>query len=680
MVSHSFEDGRKERESMIIYLLAPLLLTIFFELIGRTIADKFNGIDLLFYFPLGFFACLCLTYPLLFITINDLSFYLFLIIVLLLGALALFFIIKNIRVIKKKVSWQSLLFLLAIALFLTYYSVNTTLGDLNGFDSSLYLNFVTNNIANPKFNSKDIFFNGPTEVSLTYYSGQVYYYLAGVVVYIFGKLATLLRIEYYYATTFIWAFQILFNLTFAALLLEGFKSVKEKYSAVLPFVLICIFFGRVYFNNVYGFFGNSWLTLAISYGSLFLYRYFKTQEDKYRYLFYLHLLAGCSLSSSGIYILIFALFAFFFFNYQQKGLFREYAWVALLPLINALNMERLPAILVYCLPLTISLLFYFVGQPVVEFMNKHKLIMPFLFLCFLLTFVASRFYSSGLWDFSGLLNNLSQRYDMTINYFYLEEGKHLINSYKLFVLVVFGLVCCLEYKNPYIRFCLILIVVFFNPFCCNVLNHFINVYYRAYVLMINPFSLFIYYDLLANRFKIKYLSIVLVIVVLLMGGLNKPIYYHFSHMPKQDYDMVYKMNKSEMEVIRELKGLFEYYDEDNPYIITGNLLTQSMLPQGRYLYGRAYYVSKNWSEAEKALYGIFYTPQFLGDYLVEDPDYDHMAYYLQEAAVDFLVVDKRVEYYDPIQDNYYSLVYKVNNECQTYPVYENDIYVIYHFE
>lgn len=662
------------------YFLIPLLLTLFFELFGRNVAKKMHISALTFYFPLGFFACLCLTYPLLLLTINNGSFYLFLLIIAILLIAAVTIIIKDIRKIDSRLSLSALLLLLLLTAFLTYYSINTGLGDLNGFDTSLYLNFVTNNIANPHFNSKDIFLNGPTEVSLTYYSGQVYYYLAGVIVYVFGKAAALLNIEYYYATAFIWTFQLFFNLCFAAVLIEGYRNVRHKAAALFPLTLLLVFFGRVYFNNVYGFFGNSWLTLAISYGSLFLYRYLKDRERKDRYLFYLHLLAGCSLSSSGIYVLIFALFALFFCDYQQKALFKEYAWVAVLPLINALNMERFPLLVVYGLPLTIALLFYFVGPGVADYINKHRLIIPFLLLCFLLTFGASRFYSRSIWDFSGLLDNLSQRYDMTINYFYLEEGKHLINFYKVFVLTVFGLVCWVERRESYIQFALILILVFFNPFSCNVLNHFINVYYRAYVLLINPLSLLIYYDYLAERLDLGYPALVLTLVVLLIGEISQPLYYHYSHIPSKDYDPIYKMDKSEMAVIRELREMFGFFGEEDPYIISGNLLTQSMLPQGHYLYGRDYFISEKWSAAEKALYGIFYTPQYLGDQLVKDPDYDNMAKYLKQAGIDFLVIDKRVEYHDLLQNNYYSLFYKVNNECATYPVYENDNYAIYHFE
>ena len=664
-----------------IYFIIPVLMIIYFELLGRWISLKFKR-TMHIYFPIGFLFATAIIYPSLLITINNLSFYLILVLYVSLFIVSVVLIVKDIKKIDRSINMIDILLILLIGSILTYYSYNTSLGNLHGFDSLYYINFTVNNIGKHVMNSSGVYLNGPLEESLTYYTGQTYYYFAGVVLYIFGKFCALFKIEYFYETAFIWVFQIIFDFLYSSIILEAAHRTKNKTISFVSVLLLVFMLGKVYFNNVYGFFGNSLLLISISYMTLFLYDYFNNKEKKDRYFVYILLISGCALSSSGIFILLFSLIALFFFEYNTKNLYKEYAIVCTFPLINAFNMERYSWFIIYGIPALVFIILYFGNDFFSKSINK-KVTRAIFVLLFIGIFIASRFYSEGLFDFSGLLNNSSQSSDMTLDYFSLSKELTLENIYKVFVLLLIPVSLFTERKNNLYEFFILLIILFFNPFNCNLFNHFISVYYRAYSIIVNPFVLILSFDLVFNRVSnnaIKYgiCTFAVIFIVFYIDFIN-PIYYHYEHKPSNDYNYIYKMDNDKIDVIRELKSEIINYDNKNPYIITGNLLTQGMINNARYIYGRTYLQPDYWTNSDRKLFEIFYPSAYLGDVVSKNPNYDNMLEYIVNAKVDYIVVDKREEYYDKEKKDYSYLFYKVSEVCGIYPIYENDTYAIYHY-
>lgn len=669
-------------EKVLLLIIIPLLLAIYFELVGRLIVNSICKTKLQIYFPVGLLCVLGIIYPTSLLINYCASFYILLVIYLFLFVLSIYLMIRKIDCIDKSINYVGFIVAIVICIVLTYYSYNTTLGNLNGFDSVHYLNMVSQNIGINRLNSRDIYLNTiPAEFPMMYYTNEVYYYFAGVILFCVSKIFTLLKINMYYGVGFVWIFQILFNFTIGSIIFESFKRIKCKIGFLACSIPIIFVFAKLYYNNAFGFYGNSWYTLALAYIMLFIFDYFDNQENN-RYIIYLLLLGMCSLTSSGIYTSIFILFGLFFFS-KNENCIKEYSIVLLIPIFNALFMERKPLIMNIFVPLGLAVLCFVAGNYIYKFLNKNNRKKYFLLLCILLLFFLSRKYSNGLFDFTGIFNNLSQRQDMSLNYFDIKNDIFIISFYKVFVLALLLLSIIINHKKKYIMFFFIIIITFFNPFNCNFINRYISVYYRAYSIFFNPFILYIMFDELMVIINNKYInygiSFLIAIVLFLNIDFVNPIIYHYQFKPVDGYNGFYKMNDDEIDIINQLKDNIYYYKDDNPYIITNNLLTMSMLPQGKYLYGKSKYQSANWSESEKELYAIFYQPEYLGDHIKKDPDYNDMLKYINDANVNYLVVDKTIEYYDTDISLYSYLYLKVNEVCSIYPVYENNSFVLYRF-
>lgn len=668
-------------ENVFYLLVLPLFLSLYFEFLGRWILYKLKIKNFKINFPIGFFVFQALIYPTSLLTNNGISFYILAFIYIAIILVTTFCIFRDINKINLRFDYIAILVLILITIILSYYSFNTSLGNLNGFDTVHYLNMMTQNIGLDSINSKDIYLNGELNFSMTYYSGQVYYYFVSVIIYAFGKIASLLKIRYYYMTAAIWSMQIMFNMTIGAIFVEACYIVKNKLSIAVCSLPVVFVLGKLYYNNVFGFFGNSWFTLLLSYVSILLIYFLNEKEKSYKYLIYMLLLGNCSFTSSGIYTLLFVLFALFFFD-EDINLLKEYSLIILLPLYNSLFMERLNNVVVILVPIVIAVVMFAFGKKIIEIINNYNLRKYILIFSIVTMFSLSRIYSTGLFDFSGLLNTLSQNADMTLDYFSFISDSKLIIIYKLFILILLCVSFLLNHRNELIKFYLILIAVFFNPFCCNFLNYYISVYYRSYSIIINFFTIIFLFDLIISKLN-KYIGYIIYATVFIIFLFNldfiNPLIYNYEFIQKANYNPIYKMTNSEFEVIEELKSNIDFFEDKNPYIVTGNILTQSMLPKGKYLYGRSYIKSKKWTNAENKLYEIFYTPEYLGDSLSKNPDYENMMKYIEEANIDYIVVDKNVEMFDSSKNDYNYLYYKVNELCNTYPIFENKDYALYRF-
>lgn len=297
-------------------------------------------------------------------------------------------------------------------------------------------------------------------------------------------------------------------------------------------------------------------------------------------------------------------------------------------------------------------------------------------------FIASRFFSNGLFDFSGFFSRIGTTYDMVLYFFNfsIKKGFNASNVYIIIcdLLVLLNLI--FKRNDKMMTIAWILIICFFNPFCCNFLSAINTVYYRAYEIILNPFTI-IYmtnnvFEMIDNKTINYSISIVILLVIAYTASLTKPMYYHESYVPSKDYNGFYRMDNDEIDVINELKVYC--LDKENPRIITPNLLTQSMLQKGTYIFGRSLQINPDWTDAEKELYAIFYPAIYYGDPdQPANPDYDNYESYLKEADIDYVVVDKSLMHYYPEEDNYYGLYYyllRIGRDINV--LYDNNSYLI----
>ena len=143
-----------------------------------------------------------------------------------------------------------------------------------------------------------------------------------------------------------------------------------------------------------------------------------------------------------------------------------------------------------------------------------------------------------------------------------------------------------------------------------------------------------------------------------------------------NYNKEFKMSQDEKEIIDVLYDDTNYYKLDNPYIVAPSRLAEGFITNGRFLFNRQYNINQYKSNAEKQLFAIFLPERYFGDH-VEDmiPDYDNIDKYIEEAKVDYLVVDKTKEFFDS-KNACYSYLYLKVSELY-YPMFKNDRYIVY---
>ena len=198
-----------------IYFVLPLLLIIYFEILGQSIGDFLHIKKETFGFILGYvsFIAVCYISTSILTTVNC-SFYIILIIYLSILVASFYLIFKFRKTLKLNFNIYHIALLIVALCILMYFSFQTSLGDLNGFDSTHYLNMVTGNIGLKELNLNNVVF-GTNDHNISYqYTFQSFYYLASVLMYLCQKVLCFLGFEYFSAVGYIWCFQILFYVSF----------------------------------------------------------------------------------------------------------------------------------------------------------------------------------------------------------------------------------------------------------------------------------------------------------------------------------------------------------------------------------------------------------------------------------------------------------------------------------
>ncbi len=673
--------------SHLIYILPIALISIYFELIGRAVSFKFKISNNGLYLPIGFSFVLAACYiATSFLTFLSVDFIIVFLIIAIICFSLLVYSLKNIKNIDTKINWKSLSFILVCSLFLLYYSFNTTLGNLDGFDTTFYLNLVSQNIGGSELNNTNYIWGNTESWSIpVLYSFQSYYYFASCVLFLIQKVYSFLGLTFFSIIEFIWMFQALFTISFVNLIMESINVVAKKKSKLLcalAFSFLIIFYGRYQFNSVYGFFGNTLKAITIAYSSLCLYKYIDSLNKGYIYSFYIYILASCALSSSGTFIAVLFLFAYMLIliEYDQK-IFKEFAIIGFFIGHNVIQsvFKNEKIVLSLIIVAVACLILYLSNDLLNKIIRKYK--KQFVILIFALMFIGSFLMTKNLIDINSFWNNSGKMYDMVL-YFNSFDFNNIVTAKNLylvycFVILIINLIFYRKDKNIVIFW--ILIICFFNPLCCGLMNSINSVYYRAHEIIINPFTLIMMtyncLELISSNQVKTVLTIMLCLLMTVLSNPLKPMYYHTSYIPDADYNYLYKMNNDELLIIDELKNLT--LDEDNPRIATANILTQSMLQKGTYIFGRTLLENPNWSEAEHQVYAIFYPASYYGDIgQPKDADFENAVEYLREANIDYVVMNKETDYYDKNQNIYYPLYLLIINDNSIQIMYENNTYIL----
>lgn len=675
---------------MVYYFLASLVIVFVLDIIGRAVLSLLK-IDNISPFAIGLITFLAYSY----ITTSLLSalhcsFYIVLVIYALFFIFFLVYIIFNRKKINFKIDLLDYAIMIVFDIIMLIYAYNTTLGDPHGFDSTFYLNLVTSNIKSPALNTT-INAHGNTYATIgSTYTYQTYYLVASVFTYIITPIINLFH-QTYYPTVYVWVFQNIFNMFFCSLILSSFKSLKinKKYLLLISILFLFVFvYGRWYYINVYGFYGNTFRWITIGYTTLLLNELFQDANNKNKWLLLsLSLLSSASVSSSSLFINIFIMFsAFFILIKEEKNTVKRYCFVLLFLLTNLFSrfIDYNP-IICLLISFVVCLVLFLLNDLIYKVFSNNKVQIITITIVTLAMFVLSFIATNNTIDFSAFFNNWSEVADMTVNYFNIFSISYFSYVKILFLsLLIINVV--FNNKNKLVKALIIIFVCLLNPFCCSYINKIDVVWYRTFDYFFNPFTFVLMIKLLAEKINGKYVNIISAIILLITVNTNmiKPVYYHDSFVPGYNYDFdkldnyngEYKLIQDDVDVIDAIIKDSNYYGTSNPYIISPIIFTQAHIPNGRFMYFRDFYGRCPYkTESEKQLYSIFYPKRYEGEKLNDDIlNYDQIYKYLLEAGIDYLVVDKKNEYYDSRIDKYSYLAYRVLEDM--YPMYENDNYLV----
>ncbi len=335
---------------------------------------------------------------------------------------------------------------------------------------------------------------------------------------------------------------------------------------MLSVVMVVFYFGRFYFNSVFGFYGNSLRTLLYGQACCYIVDFESDNKKQNRFLFYMALLAACASSSTGIFSMYFFLFSLYFLWIENnENLLKEYALVLFLPSIDlmALLFGSVPKGI--ALGVAIFAVIWLLNKPMSRLGNDRQIRIAMLCLFAIIMFAMSYRVDGNIFHYNAFVENNSQINDMTMNYFYYpDEAIQGIKPYKYVVLCIV-LLSVVMFRNTLTNVDLILIVTLFNPFCCAYLNRIVSVYYRSYDILINPFTITYLLNMLTQlspaRIAKEFGTVLLSVYLLGLAGLERPIYYHKSFVPRDGYNPVYRMSQEELDVIDTLKNEISFYGD-----------------------------------------------------------------------------------------------------------------------
>lgn len=456
------------------YFLYPFLLLVYFEMFGRWFLMKIKKPIFEYSFIVGFIVIMAILYLVSWpITSFNGNFYHLVVLYILLFLISMVLIIKDIKKINFKFDFKYWLIFFIFLIISIGISYTKTLGDPHGFDALYYINMVSFNIGNIELNSLHPHFGTypNTDIQWITYVFDAYYYFIAVVIWIFRNLLSLIGMSFNTMPAFVWGFEILNEMFNIAVSIECIKELnsKNKILNIAFYILLILFMGNFYYNNVFGFIGNNYRMAIHALSTIYLFRYFKDKDIKDFVLFLVCMVAMCALASTGCFSLLFVLIGLFFVLCdKEKNLLRYYLVACYIPVCNILVTKLNQHWWIYIVVLVLFALVWLLNDFILNLFKGKKIRIITVSLIFMVMFVLSLTITHNPFDFKIFVKNYSEIQDMSWDYFMFNDLRHWV--FNLLVLIPMFYFLIKNRKHPFSMISWILIIIFFNPFVCTYLN------------------------------------------------------------------------------------------------------------------------------------------------------------------------------------------------------------------
>lgn len=271
---------------------------------------------------------------------------------------------------------------------------------------------------------------------------------------------------------------------------------------------------------------------------------------------------------------------------SEDNLIKDYVVVCFVPTVNILITKLGQK---WYIPLLVLILFigvWCLNDFIIKLFRNNKVKYGTIALATLSLMILSFTITHNLFDFNAFFNNYSEIADMSFDYFMFNDLRHYLFNSLVLITVFYYLIK--NRKSKFSILCWVLIIVIYNPFTCSFMNKINWVYYRTYDIIINNFTIpyFINYLLEESKGVKKIGTIIVLVVSIVLSTIQIPMYYHETFIPDDDYNSIYKIENSELELIRNIRQMIDDYNIKSPKIINQTFFMGPFIKDASYLFGK----------------------------------------------------------------------------------------------
>lgn len=665
------------------YLFFAFPLLIYFELLGRLFFLYIKKKQLEFNFIIGF----CLLIAFLYITGWPISVYglasiYYVILVSIFGLISLILIIKNIKKLDFNINiklWIIFILFLILSIIISFYR---TLGDPHGFDSLFYINFIGYNVDTPSLNGvHPLFGSAPNtyyDKTITY-AFQSYNYFVSSFIYVIKCLGNLININVETLPSFVWTFQIILSAFFIGSSIEVIRNIKSnnKIFNIAAFTLLVLFMGNFYYNNCFGFIGNSYRMPIHTMSTIYLLNYLNNKDKKDLFIFVMLMLSLCGFSSTGTFAFVFIMFAIFFVTVDKEENIIKYICLSLFfPTLNILFIKFNTSIITILITLVGFVIIYLLNNLIISlFRKKYIKQTAIIIICLTLISISMFIHTKDNNYLKYFFDNYSEYQDMSWDYFMFSDIRHYI--FNLLILIPLAHYLIKNRKSSIAMIIIILIMTVFNPLSANFMNKINWVYYRTYDLIINQYTIVLFMSFFIDDLKLnKIMPILVLCLSLVLAFIQVPRYYHYQFKPDEDYNPYYKIENKELEMIWNLQKLIKEKNIKNPRIANSTFYINTFIDNSQCLIGKEKlfnYTDKN--PNNHGLYTITYPKDGWDNFMPQNINYDESLNYVKGCDYDIIVVD--YENYLDFKGEYLSLSQLLEKGGYKKSEYSTNYYAIF---
>lgn len=570
---------------MIKLALVIFLILYTIHCTGMFICEKFNLKDD-FQIPIGFVFYLFILqlsyYPIQFYQLSSKWIMLFS------SLITLFFVgygVKNWKksfkaLLKKEYLW----IVVSTAVFcFVFYRISIA---MDFSDSSVYLNYIAQNIDIDHLNCFDFWTGKYQQPNEVFYIYQGYYHFGSFLCWLTNILTNLFHVTGYVSNLVIcaWGLGILYSVVssvFALEIVHHFK-IPNKLLRNSLIIFLLFYFNYYYWRVGYAFYGNTFRTLFVGMMIYYLFRKFSCKEEISTWVFSAILGAGLASSSSFLFIVfdvIYVLMAYYYVVLKESS-FKTLSVLVFPMVLYTIGVVGYYSMILAHIILLVVVAYYY-GMN--SFLNKWiqyadnfllkfgkillLVLVPLGLIVFSWILCRNPYYLS---NYAHYLENHAE-YDMVIDPF----GRFDNNFERIFMLIQwFGLILVcwhnIKKKKYFIPFLLLgCLLIFLNPLTTPAIAKLYAdfVYYRAFDILFNQFTLVIYVLAIANCVKKNtVINLALCAAMLILTiGMHTPIL-----IGEDGYSSYYYLNK----LASSENSLFKIEKED--YTVM-TLLMESVL-------------------------------------------------------------------------------------------------------